>query len=659
MGRRRAAGPETLGRALIRQKTQRSRNHRHSDFWLHTSELNDGYDWGRLNLQSVTEQSSLDDFLATAELAGTEFVAEKLNIKFVHPEARTGLLSFEESQRIKKLHEENKQFLSVPRRPKWDKNTSPEELKQAEKDNFLEWRRQLVRLEEEQKLLLTPFERNLDFWRQLWRVIERSDIVVQIVDARNPLLFRCEDLECYVKEIDDNKENVILINKADLLTAEQRSAWATYFEQENVKIIFWSALAEAIQLIGDSEEQVKGDAGETNTAESEKSSCDEAVISCSEPRHLPDTSSLALSDVAPSDEDSSEYEDCPEEEEEVWQTCSEEDSNPDEEACGLDWQGSCPVDSEAQGRKTLRKECTHNFIHLVSRQELLEIFKQLHTGKKVKDGQLTVGLVGYPNVGKSSTINTIMGDKKVSVSATPGHTKHFQTLYVEPGLCLCDCPGLVMPSFVSTKAEMICSGILPIDQMRDHVPPVSLVCQNIPRHVLEATYGINIIKPREDEDPHRPPTSEELLTAYGYMRGFMTAHGQPDQPRSARYILKDYVNGKLLYCHPPPGRDPVTFQQQHQRLLENRTNGGGLKIHSGRSKKVIQIENIVDKTFFHQENVRALTKGVQTVMGYKPGSGLVTAATVSSESRTGKAWKRHGNRNKKEKSRRLYKHLDT
>lgn len=46
-----------------------------SSHQLHTSELNDGYDWGRLNLQSVTEQSSLDDFLATAELAGTEFTA--------------------------------------------------------------------------------------------------------------------------------------------------------------------------------------------------------------------------------------------------------------------------------------------------------------------------------------------------------------------------------------------------------------------------------------------------------------------------------------------------------------------------------------------------------------------------------------------------------
>lgn len=56
-----------------------------------------------------------------------------------------------------------------------------------------------------------------------------------------------------MKEVDDSKENVILINKADLLTVEQRSAWATYFEKEDVKIIFWSALAAAIQPTGDSE----------------------------------------------------------------------------------------------------------------------------------------------------------------------------------------------------------------------------------------------------------------------------------------------------------------------------------------------------------------------------------------------------------------------
>ena len=37
---------------------------------------------------------------------------------------------------------------------------------------------------------VAPFEKNLEVWRQLWRVIEKSDLIVQIVDCRNPLLFR-------------------------------------------------------------------------------------------------------------------------------------------------------------------------------------------------------------------------------------------------------------------------------------------------------------------------------------------------------------------------------------------------------------------------------------------------------------------------------------
>ena len=78
------------------------------------------------------------------------------------------------------------------------------------------------RLEESVGLLLTPYERNLEVWRQMWRVIERSDMVVQIVDARNPLLFRSVDVESYVTEVDDRKKNLLLINKADMLTSKQR-----------------------------------------------------------------------------------------------------------------------------------------------------------------------------------------------------------------------------------------------------------------------------------------------------------------------------------------------------------------------------------------------------------------------------------------------------
>uniref|UniRef100_A0A8V0YNU0 Large subunit GTPase 1 homolog n=1 Tax=Gallus gallus TaxID=9031 RepID=A0A8V0YNU0_CHICK len=652
MGKKRGTG---LGRSLQRQRGSERRG---ASSWLHASEVVGESGPER---RSAVEQSPLEEFLATAELAGTRFVAERLNIQFVSAQSRTGLLTAQEAQHVRQLHEENRQFLRIPRRPYWDRTTSSEDLKQAERESFLEWRRQLAHLEEEKKLILTPFERNLEFWRQLWRVIERSDIVVQIVDARNPLLFRCQDLESYVKEVSNDKENMILINKADLLSEEQRAAWAQFFEKEGVKVVFWSALAECRRLSGEVKElDADSVADDLNDSEEESSSQEEDVTaedsaeSTSTGSALQTENQCLLSD----DDSSDEYEDCEDEEEDDWQTCSEDEGGDKVNAI---------APKSVENRTDIvamhhvvqeQNRNVKNFSHLVQRNELLEIFKTLHSGPRVKDGEVNVGLVGYPNVGKSSTINTILGDKKVSVSATPGRTKHFQTLYVEPGLCLCDCPGLVMPSFVSTKAEMICSGILPIDQMRDHVPPISLISFHIPRNILEATYGINIIRPREDEDPDRKPTAEELLTAYGYMRGFMTAHGQPDQPRSARYVLKDYVSGKLLYCHPPPGIDPDGFQHQHERCPESRTVQASGPVKPKKNTKAKQIENVVDKSFFHQENVRALMKGVRATMGYRPGSGLVSVPAPSAGSVVGKPWKKHGNRNKKEKVRRITKHLE-
>ncbi|CAN0547702.1 unnamed protein product, partial [Ectocarpus sp. 8 AP-2014] len=100
-------------------------------------------------------------------------------------------------------------------------------------------------------------------------------------------------------------------------------------------------------------------------------------------------------------------------------------------------------------------------------------------------------MVGFPNVGKSSLINVMVGATplshggvRVSVGATPGKTKHFQTLVLSDSLMLCDCPGLVFPSFVSSTAEMICAGVLPIMQMRNVMPPMALIARRIPRHIL-------------------------------------------------------------------------------------------------------------------------------------------------------------------------------
>jgi large subunit GTPase 1 len=173
-------------------------------------------------------------------------------------------------------------------------------------------------------------------------------------------------------------------------------------------------------------------------------------------------------------------------------------------------------------------------------------------------------LVGYPNVGKSSTINALIGAKKVSVSSTPGKTKHFQTIQLSDKVLLVDCPGLVFPNFATTKAELVCNGILPIDQLREFTGPAGLVAKRIPQHFLEAVYGMKIVTRPLEEGGTGVPTGEEMLTAYAKARGFTrTGQGQPDESRAARYILKDYVNGKLLFCQPPPlDIDPIDFNQK-------------------------------------------------------------------------------------------------
>lgn len=462
-----------------------------------------------VKMRSITEQGALDEFLSTAELAGTDFTAEKINnVKIIHSDQKNPfLLTPTEERKAYLKHQRNKDRLTVPRRPKWDQNTTRNELETMEKHSLLEWRRGLAELIENHDLLMTPFERNLEVWRQLWRVIERSDLVVQIVDARNPLQFRSEDLENYVKEIDPRKKNLLLINKADMLTLKQREAWAQYFEKNKVNFRFFSAhLAkeknEALALQAEQETDSDSDSELAKTAQK--------------------------MDVKghPYEDDGYEKEDTVEEE----------------------------MAKLADPERSLGP-------HILDTEELEELFlanspetlpQNNEPGEQPKR-KTTIGLVGYPNVGKSSTINALLGAKKVSVSATPGKTKHFQTLYLSPEIMLCDCPGLVFPNFATTKAELVVNGVLPIDQQREFTGPAGIVAKRIPKHFIEQVYGVKLRMRPVEEGGTGIPTASEVLRAYARARGFSTQGlGQPDESRAARYVLKDYVNGKLLWVNPPP-----------------------------------------------------------------------------------------------------------
>ncbi|KAI0639638.1 P-loop containing nucleoside triphosphate hydrolase protein [Trametes polyzona] len=553
--------PSGLGRAIINKKSKDARIARETG--LYTTDIDP-----TTRLQSITQERDLDEFLNTATLAGTQFTAERRNVKIISVAAGAQqnpyLLSEEEERSTLQKQRENKQRLRVPRRPPWTKSMTPAQLDRQEKDAFLEWRRGLAELQERDNFLLTPFERNIEVWRQLWRVLERSHLVVQIVDARNPLRFRCEDLEAYVQDVEGaegeagtgkgKRRSLLLINKADLLTAKQRKLWADYFDSQGVRYAFFSAAnAAALQ-----EARREAEAAAARAQE-------EAAAAAAEAARRAEGGG-ASSDEEDSDEESNG---------EPGQDADQPPESFDEESSDDDSDVGAfhPIDedTDAQDPRT----------RVLSVLELEELFKSTAPDLSTftdSSGQhptkLVVGLVGYPNVGKSSTINALIGEKKVSVSSTPGKTKHFQTIHLSSSLVLCDCPGLVFPQFATTKADLVCDGVLPIDQMREHTGPIALVVKRIPKEVLEAIYGLTIRTKGVEEGGDGKITGTDLLVAYAIARGFMrSGQGNPDEARAARYILKDYVNAKLLFCHPPPGISEDEFNEQTREIALRRAMG--------------------------------------------------------------------------------------
>jgi large subunit GTPase 1 len=310
-----------FGRALIKQQTRGS----HGFLGTKTNS-------NLKNMTSILENNALDDFINMVEMDD-----EDVEVKRYDNDTLPVMLIEPQQQRAQAMSASyfSQEQLVIPRKPQWTFKMSPEEVDLNERNSFLEWRRKIAEFENDstEARRITPYEKNLEVWRQLWRVCERSHLVIQVVDGRNPLLFYTADLRCYLSELRPAKSMVLIVNKSDLLSEKQRFIWSQYFALVGIKFVFYSAFFEQTRLDQDSPV-------ENTTVDLE---------------HFAD---ILL--------------------------------------------GNCPCDPVLS-------------TSILSREDLLNLFKLLsHRVDRVDDvgRPFCIGMVGYPNVGKSSCINTLLGVTK-------------------------------------------------------------------------------------------------------------------------------------------------------------------------------------------------------------------------------------------------------
>ncbi|CAI5745358.1 unnamed protein product [Peronospora destructor] len=116
---------------------------------------------------------------------------------------------------------------------------------------------------------------------------------------------------------------------------------------------------------------------------------------------------------------------------------------------------------------------------------LLRQFAKLHEDKK----QISVGLIGYPNVGKSSVINALRKKKVCKVAPIPGETKVWQYITLMRRIFLIDCPGIVYDTG-DDEIETVLKGVVRAERLPQPTDFILTILQRVKKEFIVKVYGI-------------------------------------------------------------------------------------------------------------------------------------------------------------------------
>ncbi|NXF11255.1 NOG2 protein, partial [Smithornis capensis] len=261
-------------------------------------------------------------------------------------------------------------------------------------------------------------------WGELYKVIDSSDVVVQVLDARDPMGTRSPHVESYLKKEKHWKHLIFVLNKCDLVPTWATKRWVAVLSQEYPTLAFHASL-----------------------------------------------------------------------------------TNPFGKGAFI---------------------------------QLLRQFGKLHSDKK----QISVGFIGYPNVGKSSVINTLRSKKVCNVAPIAGETKVWQYITLMRRIFLIDCPGVVYPSGDS-ETDIVLKGVVQVEKIKSPEDHISAVLERAKAEYIRKTYKIDSWKDTED-----------FLEKLAARTGKLLKGGEPDLQTVSKMVLNDWQRGRIPFFVKPPNAEP-------------------------------------------------------------------------------------------------------
>ena len=284
------------------------------------------------------------------------------------------------------------------------------------------------------------------YLKELRKVVERADVILHVLDARDPLGTKSLAIEEMVMS-DHRKKLVYVLNKADLVPRDVLSGWLMVLRKSNPTLPFKS-----------------------NT-QSQKSNL-----------------------------------------------------------------------GRAAGKVTQQQESALQTNQAVGADELLGLLKNYcRVGNSDTKTIISVGIVGFPNVGKSSLINSLMRTRSVGVSSMPGFTKVSQEVILDKNIRLIDSPGIVFADGDTTSTAL--RNCVNVEELEDVYTPIQAILEKCPQPYLMQLYSISKFKAQD---------STAFLALVARSTGKLKKGGIPNLDAAARSVIHDWNDGKIkFYCKPP------------------------------------------------------------------------------------------------------------